>query len=45
MGEAKSDSVMSKKLENFTVSYVEAIAAKRGRNVDWAASAVRVLED
>ena len=41
MGETKSDSVMSKKLENFTVSYVEAIAAKRGRNVDWAASAVR----
>ena len=41
MGEAKTDSVMSKKLENFTVSYVEAIAAKRGRNVEWAAAAVR----
>ena len=40
-GEGKSDSIMTKKLENFTVSYVEAIAAKRGRNVEWAAAAVR----
>ena len=41
MGENKPDSIMTKKLENFTVSYVEAIAAKRRRNVEWAAAAVR----
>lgn len=41
MGENKPDSIMTKKLENFTVSYVEAIAAKRHRNVEWAAAAVR----
>ena len=40
-GEGKPDSIITKKLENFTVSYVEAIAAKRGRNVEWAAAAVR----
>src|SRR5438067_13659416 len=32
---------MKQKLENFSVSYVEAIAARRHRNVDWAKSAVR----
>jgi len=41
MGESKPDSIMTKKLENFTVSYVEAIAAKRHRNVEWAAASVR----
>ena len=41
MGENKPDSIMTRKLENFTVSYVEAIAAKRRRNVEWAAAAVR----
>jgi membrane-bound serine protease (ClpP class) len=41
MGENKPDSIMTKKLENFTVSYVEAIAAKRRRNVEWAAASVR----
>lgn len=40
-GEKDGDSVMVKKLENFAVSYIEAIAEKRGRNVDWAKSAVR----
>jgi hypothetical protein len=32
---------MTKKLENFATSYMEAIADKRHRNVDWAKSAVR----
>jgi membrane-bound serine protease (ClpP class) len=40
-GEEKTDDTMKKKLENFSVSYIEAIAAKRHRNVDWAKSAVR----
>ncbi len=29
------------KVENFTASFVEAIAQRRGRNVDWAVKAVR----
>jgi len=33
--------VMKEKLENFSVSYIEAIAEKRGRNVEWAKEAVR----
>ncbi len=37
----KPDNTMKQKLENFAVSYIEAIAAKRHRNVDWAKSAVR----
>jgi membrane-bound serine protease (ClpP class) len=37
----KPDETMKQKLENFAVSYIEAIAAKRSRNVDWAKSAVR----
>ena len=41
VGEKKGDDIMTKKLENFAVSYIEAIAEKRGRNVDWARSAVR----
>lgn len=40
-GDAKPDDVMAQKLENFTVSYMETIARKRGRNVEWAKSAVR----
>ena len=40
-GEEKTDDTMKKKLENFSVSYIEAIAAKRHRNVEWAKSAVR----
>jgi membrane-bound serine protease (ClpP class) len=39
--EAKSDSTMAKKLENFAASYIQAIANKRSRNVTWAESAVR----
>ena len=37
----KPDDTMKQKLENFSVSYMEAIAAKRNRNVEWAKSAVR----
>src|SRR5436309_11057568 len=40
-GEEKPDETMKKKLENFSVSYIEAIAARRHRNVEWAKSAVR----
>jgi membrane-bound serine protease (ClpP class) len=40
-GEEKTDDTMKKKLENFSVSYIETIAARRHRNVDWAKSAVR----
>lgn len=32
---------MEKKIENYTVSFIEAIASQRGRNVQWAAEAVR----
>lgn len=40
-GEEKPDDTMKQKLENFSVSYIETIAAKRNRNVEWAKSAVR----
>ncbi len=40
-GEKKTDDVMTKKIENFATSYIEAIADKRHRNSDWAKSAVR----
>src|SRR6266446_2248383 len=40
-GEQKPDDTMKQKLENFSVSYMEAIAARRHRNVDWAKSAVK----
>src|SRR5712671_5149909 len=40
-GEQKPDDTMKQKLENFSVSYIETIAARRHRNVDWAKSAVR----
>src|SRR5213596_4394693 len=40
-GEQKLDDTMKQKIENFSVSYIEAIAAKRHRNVEWAKSAVR----
>src|SRR5260370_6823833 len=32
---------MTKKVENFAVSYIQAIAVKRSRNVEWAETAVR----
>src|SRR5438477_7786323 len=40
-GEEKPDPTMKQKLENFSVSYIEAIAARRHHNVEWARSAVR----
>lgn len=39
--EQKPDETMKKKLENFSVSYIETIASKRNRNVQWAKSAVK----
>ena len=39
-GLGKTDDVMKEKLENFASSYIEAIARKRGHNVEWAKSAV-----
>lgn len=40
-GGEKQDEVMKQKLENFTASYLEAIAGKRHRNVAWARASVR----
>ena len=40
-GEEKTDETMKQKLENFSVSYMETIAGKRQRNVEWARSAVK----
>jgi membrane-bound serine protease (ClpP class) len=40
-GDEKMDDVMKQKLENVWSSYIQNIAAKRGRNAEWAASAVR----
>jgi membrane-bound serine protease (ClpP class) len=37
----KSDEVMKKKLENFASSFIESIAVRRHRNVQWAISSVR----
>ena len=40
-GEPDRDDTMKQKLENYAASYIEAIASKRHRNVEWAVSAVR----
>ena len=40
-GEEKPDETMKQKLENFSVRYIETIAGKRQRNVEWAKSAVK----
>jgi membrane-bound serine protease (ClpP class) len=40
-GEEKPDEVMKKKLENYAVSFIETIATKRKRNVEWAKASVR----
>ena len=37
----KPDEVMKQKMENFAISYIEAIAARRKRNVEWAKSSVK----
>ncbi len=38
--EEKTDDVMKKKMENYASSFIESIADKRSRNVEWAKSAV-----
>lgn len=40
-GEEKTDDTMKQKLANFAASYIETIAARRNRNVEWARSAVK----
>jgi membrane-bound serine protease (ClpP class) len=40
-GGEKLDEVMKQKLESFASSSIQAIAEKRGRNAEWAKSAVR----
>lgn len=40
-GEQQLDPTMKQKLENFSVSYIEAIAGRRHHNAEWAKSAVR----
>ena len=39
-GEEKTNDVMKQKMENFASSYIASIAEKRGRNIEWAKSAV-----
>jgi membrane-bound serine protease (ClpP class) len=39
-GEQKMDDVMKQKLENYASAYIEAIAEKRGHNVEWARDSV-----
>jgi membrane-bound serine protease (ClpP class) len=39
-GEEGQDDVMKEKLENYASSYIESIAQKRGRNVEWARASV-----
>ncbi len=41
MDGSQQDSVMKKKIFNYSESFIENIAKKRGRNTDWAISAVR----
>ncbi len=41
MGGGQQDSVMKKKIFNYSESFIENIAEKRGRNAEWARSAVR----
>lgn len=40
-GDEKPDDTMKQKLENYAVSYIEIIAARRNRNIEWAKSAVK----
>ena len=40
-GDGKEDTTMKQKVENFTASYIEAIAAKRHRNTEWAKKSVK----
>jgi membrane-bound serine protease (ClpP class) len=40
-GEEKTDDTMKQKLENYSVTFIETIASKRRRNVEWAKSSVK----
>jgi len=40
-GSGQTDTVMQKKIFNYSESYIESIANRRGRNAEWAVSAVR----
>jgi membrane-bound serine protease (ClpP class) len=40
-GEEKPSDTMKEKIENYAISYIETIAAKRQRNVEWARSSVK----
>jgi membrane-bound serine protease (ClpP class) len=40
-GSEKQDDTMKQKLENFSSSYIEAVAAKHHRNTEWAKASVR----
>ena len=41
IGGGEKDEVMEQKTENYAATFIEAIAKERGRNVEWAAEAVR----
>ncbi|MDI6401209.1 nodulation protein NfeD [Balneolaceae bacterium ANBcel3] len=41
MGGGQQDTVMQKKVFNYAESFIETVAERRGRNVEWAKSAVR----
>ncbi|MDR9416758.1 MAG: nodulation protein NfeD [Gracilimonas sp.] len=41
MGGGQQDSVMKKKIFNYSENFIENIAKERGRNAEWAVSAVR----
>ena len=40
-GEPKADDTMKQKLENYSASFIETLAARRNRNVEWARSSVK----
>ena len=40
-GQQQTDKVTTEKVENYATSWIESIAAKRNRNVEWAKAAVR----
>jgi len=40
-GEEKPDDTMKEKMANYAISYIETIAEKRRRNVEWARSSVK----
>jgi membrane-bound serine protease (ClpP class) len=42
--QGEKDEVMEQKAENYAATFIEAIAQERGRNVEWAAEAVRKSE-